>query len=81
MTVMKDILYGVVITIALTGFAYAMDKRVDERIQAAIDESNAQNIEQRIQFYIIKNETAGLTGEDRINMQILERQLKELRAK
>ena len=77
----KEIIYGAVATIVLTGFAYAMDQRIDQRVQQAIDASNEQRLESDIQFYIIKDETVGLTNEDRINMQIKERQLQKLRSK
>ena len=76
----REIIYGAVATIVLTGFAYAMDQRIDERVQAAINASEERRLESDITFYLIKEETVGLTGEDRINMQIKERQLQKLRA-
>jgi len=77
----KEIIYGAVATSIFNGFAYAMDQRIDQRVQQAIDASNEQRLESDIQFYIIKDETVGLTNEDRINMQIKERQLQKLRSK
>ena len=76
----KEIIYGAVASIVLTGFAYAMDQRIDQRVQAAINASEERRLESQLNFYIIKDETAGLTGEDRINQQIIERQLQKLRA-
>ncbi len=35
----KEIIYGAIGTIVLTGFAYAMDQRIDERVQTAINAS------------------------------------------
>ena len=32
----KEIIYGAIGTIVFTGFAYAMDQRIDERVQTAI---------------------------------------------
>jgi hypothetical protein len=80
---MKDLiiksLWPVLFAVVITGLAYAGDQRIDQRVQAAIKESNAERLEQEIEFYIIKQETAGLSSEDRINMQIKERQLLKLR--
>ena len=76
----KEIIYGAVATIVLTGFAYAMDQRIDQRVEAAINASEQRRLENDINFYIIKDETVGLTNEDRINRQIKERQLQKLRA-
>jgi len=77
----KEIIYGAVASIVLTGFAYAMDQRIDQRVQAAINASEERRLESQLNFYDIKEETAGLSGEDRINQQIIERQLQKLRAK
>ena len=77
----REIIYGAVATVVLSGFAYAMDQRIDQRVQQAIDASNEQRIENDIEFYIIKENTVGLSAEDRINMQIKERQLQKLRSK
>jgi uncharacterized protein YpmB len=78
--VVKEIIYTAVATIVLTGFAYAMDQRIDQRVEAAINASEQRRLENQINFYLIKEETAGLTGEDRINQSIIERQLQKLRA-
>lgn len=76
----KEIIYGAIGTIVLTGFAYAMDQRIDERVETAINASEERRLESQLNFYDIKQETAGLSGEDRINQQIIERQLQKLRA-
>jgi len=76
----REIIIGAVATIVLTGFAYAMDQRIDQRVETAINASEQRRLESDIQFFIIKDETVGLTNEDRINMQIKERQLQKLRA-
>jgi hypothetical protein len=79
---MKDMLikslWPVVFATVVTGLAYAGDQRIDQRVSEAIRQSNMDRLEQEIEFYIIKKETAGLSGEDRINMEIKERQLKKL---
>ena len=75
------VIYATIMAIAFSGLAYAMDQRIDNRVAVAIDEFKVQDIEQKIEFYIIKKEMTGLSGEDRINKQILERQLDSIREK
>ena len=76
----REIIIGAVATIVLTGFAYAMDQRIDQRVETAINASEQRSLESDIEFYLIKEQTTGLSAEDRINMQIKERQLQKLRA-
>jgi len=78
---MKQLIYGVLFTIICTGLVYAMDQRVDQRIQHAISAWQEQDVEQKIQFYIMKEELApdAITPDDRVNKTILERQLEQLR--
>jgi hypothetical protein len=78
---MRDWLYGTVLTIAFVGFAFAADQRIDTRVQAAINSFNEQQIENQLEFYIIKAEMSGLTPEDKINQKILEKQLEKLRSR
>lgn len=78
---MKQLIYGALFTVVCTGLVYAMDQRVDQRIQQAIGAWQEQDVEHRIHFYLMKQELApeSVTPDDRINQEILERQLKQLR--
>jgi len=80
MVEVKNIIIAAIIGVVFTGFAYAMDKRIDQRVETAINASEQRSLESDIEFYLIKEQTTGLSAEDRINMQIKERQLQKLRA-
>ena len=80
---LKEWAIGVGATVALAGLAFAADQRIDQRVQQAIGAFQQQEIERQIQFYVTKEELApeAVTPDDRVNRVILERQLKQLRAK
>ena len=72
---------GVGFTIFCTGAVFAVDERIDQRVQVAIDANVEQTIENKLEFYVMKREMMGLSGEDKINEKILEMQLNKLRNK
>ena len=78
---MRELIYGVVLTIVLSGFAYAMDQRVDERVQDAIDSYDERQITRDIEQIILLEETAPdlVTARDKAERRILEKQLQQLR--
>lgn len=80
---MKDLIYGVILTVVCAGLVFAADQRIDQRVQVAIDELQVQTTEKQIQFYIMKEALApdAITPDDRVNRQVLERQLEGLRNK
>ena len=78
----KKLLYALIFSVVIAGLSYAADQRIDMRVQQAINASEERSLERQIQFYIIKkNMPGGLSTEDKINKEILERQLKDLKAK
>ena len=67
--------------VVLAGAVFAMDGRIDQRVEQAIDRFQIQQINNKIDFYIMKQELApqSITPDDRVNRAVLERQLKQLR--
>lgn len=78
---MKQLIYGAAFAIFCTGAVFAVDERIDQRVQVAIDANVEQTIENKLEFYVMKKEMMGLSGEDKINEKILEMQLNKLRNK
>ena len=78
---MREIIYGAVAAIVMSGFAYAMDGRVDERVKAAIDSYDQRQITRAIEQIILLEETAPdlVTPRDTADKRILEKQLEQLR--
>ena len=69
--------------IFLAGAVFAMDGRIDQRVEIAIDQLEIRQINQKIEFLIMKQEMApqSVTPDDRVNRAVLERQLEQLRQK
>ncbi len=63
---------------AWNGIVLAVDNRIDDRVQVAIDAFQIQNIENKLEFYYVKSEFSPLTPDDKANKKALERQLKRL---
>lgn len=81
-SIVKSI-YGAVGVLVIAGLGYAADQRIDTRVQQAIGKFQEQEIERQIQFYITKDQLApdSVTPDDKVNRQVLERQLKQIRSK
>lgn len=79
---MKQLIVGAIFTAVCAGLAFAADQRIDQRVQVAIGEFQQQEIERQIQFIIMKEAMApeAVTMDDRVNKQVLERQLNQLRS-
>ena len=77
---MKELIYGSIAAIVMTGFAYAMDQRVDERVENAIDSYDERQITRDIEQIILLEETAPdlVTSRDKAERRILEKQLNQL---
>ena len=69
--------------IFLAGAVFAMDGRIDQRVEMAIDNLEVRQVNRKIEFLIMKQELApqSITPDDRVNKLILEKQLKQLRQK
>ena len=80
---MKSLIYGAVFSVVCAGLVFAADQRIDQRVQTAIDSFQEQEIDRQIQFYITKEQLApgSVTPDDRVNRQVLERQLEQIRSK
>jgi hypothetical protein len=65
--------------IFLAGAVFAMDGRIDQRVGQAIDDLEIRQINQKIEFYIMKENMAPqtVTPDDRVNRAVLEHQLKQ----
>ena len=74
-------IYTVIAGVVLAGLAWGMDGRIDQRVAVAIDELQVRQINQKIDFYITKEQLAprSVTPDDRVNRAVLERQLEQLR--
>ena len=77
---LMQFIYTAIGGVMLIGFAAAMDLRIDQRVQVAIDNLEIRQINQRIEFLIMKQEMApaSITPDDRVNRAVLERQLEQL---
>lgn len=86
----KKIIYALVIGIVVTGFGFAADQRIDQRVNEQVKllrqevnntlkDSQKADINRQIQFYLIKEQTTGLSVEDKINKRLLEQQLNNIK--
>ena len=73
--------YTVVAMVVLAGLAWGVDGRIDQRVAGAIDNMEIRQINQKIEFLIMKEQLApqSVTPDDRVNRAVLERQLEQLR--
>lgn len=68
-------------TIALGGFGFAAEKHVYRVVDDRINQYDTRQIQRKIDFYIMKENFAPdkVTVDDKVNKQVLEKQLIEIK--
>ena len=81
----RELIWAAIIGTIVTIVGYAGDARIDQRVQQgvqqAIDQFQVQTITRQLDFYTEKKHRVGLSPDDQINEEILQRQLQQVKEK